>query len=55
MVDLLTENWAGILAKVEKYLDRRAGSGVEEVTIALEMGDELEPEEEEALLEGEEE
>ncbi|KAJ7758475.1 hypothetical protein DFH07DRAFT_867982 [Mycena maculata] len=47
--------WAGILSKADQYLD---GLGVVDsvpVRIQLELGDELDPDEEEALLEGEDE
>ncbi|KAJ7925440.1 hypothetical protein B0H13DRAFT_1600492 [Mycena leptocephala] len=49
----LMKNWVGIRAKVNAYLGGTAPVEGEEVTIRLDMGDELEPEEEEALLEGE--
>ncbi|KAJ7036101.1 hypothetical protein C8F04DRAFT_954156, partial [Mycena alexandri] len=50
---LLEEKWAGILAKAQAYLDGLDGGG-EQITIEMELGDELEPEDEEALLEREE-
>jgi hypothetical protein len=49
----LMKNWAGIRAKANAYLGGTAPVEGEEVTIRLDMGDELELEEEEALLEGE--
>jgi hypothetical protein len=46
----------GILAKADAYLEGRTGEDRESVvTVEMEMGDELDPEEEEARLEGEEE
>ncbi|KAJ7221838.1 hypothetical protein B0H12DRAFT_1078354 [Mycena haematopus] len=52
---LLERNWAGILAKADTYLDGTAALDAESiVTIEMEFGDELEPEEEEARLEGDE-
>ncbi|KAJ7842389.1 hypothetical protein B0H14DRAFT_3692184 [Mycena olivaceomarginata] len=54
--ETLDRNWAGILAKADAYLEGRMGEDRESVvTVEMEMGDELDPEEEEARLEGEEE
>jgi hypothetical protein len=51
----LVEKWAGILAKADQYLEGTAGIDAEcVVTIELDEGDELDPEEEEARLDGEE-
>ncbi|KAJ7042742.1 hypothetical protein C8F04DRAFT_1251560 [Mycena alexandri] len=50
---LLEVKWRGILEKAEAYLEGLDGRG-EQITIEMELGDELEPEDEEALLEGEE-
>lgn len=53
---LLEKKWAGILAKADVYLEGTAELDAESVvTIEMELGDELDPEEEEARLEGEEE
>ncbi|KAJ7300377.1 hypothetical protein DFH08DRAFT_725398 [Mycena albidolilacea] len=53
---LLEKNWAGILAKADVYLEGTAALDAEAiVTIEMDLGDELDPEEEEARLEGEEE
>jgi hypothetical protein len=49
----LVKSWAGIRGKANAYLAGTAPVVGEEVTIHLDMGDELDPEEEEALLEGE--
>jgi hypothetical protein len=52
---LLERNWAGILQKADAYLDGRMVLGTDElVRVHLDLGDEPEPEEEEARLEGEE-
>ncbi|KAJ7823362.1 hypothetical protein B0H13DRAFT_1919668 [Mycena leptocephala] len=52
---LLEHNWAGILQKADVYLDGRMVLGTDElVRVHLDLGDELEPEEEEVRLEGEE-
>lgn len=52
----LDRNWAGILAKADAYLEGRTVEDRESVvTVEMELGDELDPEEEEARLEGEEE
>ncbi|KAJ7794073.1 hypothetical protein B0H14DRAFT_3497397 [Mycena olivaceomarginata] len=54
--ETLDRNWAGILAKADAYLEGRTAEDRESVvTVEMEMGDELDPEEEEARLEGEEE
>jgi hypothetical protein len=54
--ETLDRNWVGILAKADAYLEGRTGEDRElVVTVEMEMGDELDPEEEEARLEGEEE
>ncbi|KAJ7810812.1 hypothetical protein B0H14DRAFT_3756648 [Mycena olivaceomarginata] len=51
----LEEKWAGILAKADQYLEGTVGLDAESVvTIELDEGDELDQEEEEARLEGEE-
>ncbi|KAF8128075.1 hypothetical protein K438DRAFT_1789652 [Mycena galopus ATCC 62051] len=51
----LERNWAGILAKADVYLEGTADLDAESlVTIELELGDELDPEDEEARLEAEE-
>ncbi|KAJ7164850.1 hypothetical protein C8R43DRAFT_1122730 [Mycena crocata] len=47
----LTERWRAILRKAEEYLSGNAQVGGALVTVELEMGDELDPEDEEALLE----
>jgi hypothetical protein len=53
---LLEKNWAGILAKADVYLEGTAALDAEAIaTIEMYLGDELDPEEEEARLEGEEE
>jgi hypothetical protein len=52
---LLVKKWAGILARADEYLAGNSAAGAGEVMIELELGDELEPEDEEVLLEGEEE
>ncbi|KAJ7303696.1 hypothetical protein DFH08DRAFT_721911, partial [Mycena albidolilacea] len=52
---LLEKKWAGILVRANEYLAGNSVAGAGEVMIELELGDELEPEDEEALLEGEEE
>ncbi|KAF8164505.1 hypothetical protein K438DRAFT_1775478 [Mycena galopus ATCC 62051] len=50
----LERNWAGILAKADAYLEGTAALDAESlVTIELELGDELDPEVEEARLEAE--
>jgi hypothetical protein len=50
----LEEKWAGILAKADQYLEGTVGLNAESmVTIELDEGDELDQEEEEARLEGE--
>ncbi|KAJ7666199.1 hypothetical protein DFH06DRAFT_1323329 [Mycena polygramma] len=52
----LTKDWAGILLRADQYLDGVSVLDTDAaVTVELEMGDELEPEEEEALLEADEE
>ncbi|KAJ7078694.1 hypothetical protein B0H15DRAFT_924757 [Mycena belliarum] len=48
----LSRTWAGILAKADRYLEGDASVDAGEVMIELELGDELEPDDEEALLEG---
>ncbi|KAJ7127923.1 hypothetical protein C8R44DRAFT_616634, partial [Mycena epipterygia] len=49
-------NWAGILRKADVYLAGTVTMEVEDVvTVQLDMGDELDPEEDEARLEAEEE
>ncbi|KAF8168597.1 hypothetical protein K438DRAFT_1616101, partial [Mycena galopus ATCC 62051] len=49
----LERNWAGILAKADQYLDGSAELDAETfVTVEMELEDELDPEEEEARLEG---
>jgi hypothetical protein len=48
----LRRDWAGILAKAEVYLEGRIPVEVGEVTVPLNLGDELDPDDEEALLEG---
>ncbi|KAJ7248186.1 hypothetical protein B0H12DRAFT_1203131 [Mycena haematopus] len=51
---LLERKWAGILAKADMYLEGTAELDAEAVvTIEMELGDELDPEDEEARLEGE--
>jgi hypothetical protein len=51
----LEEKWARILAKADQYLEGTVGLDAEcVVTIELDEGDEMDPEEEEARLEGEE-
>ncbi|KAJ7720209.1 hypothetical protein DFH07DRAFT_972678 [Mycena maculata] len=53
---MLERRWAGILLKADAFLEGNAALDAESVVIVeLEMGDELDPEEEEAHLEGEEE
>jgi hypothetical protein len=48
--------WRGILAKADVYLNGDvAAAGTESVTVEVYLEDELDPEEEEARLEGEEE
>ncbi|KAJ7025052.1 hypothetical protein C8F04DRAFT_968268 [Mycena alexandri] len=49
----LERKWAPILAKADDHLEGLDGVG-EQVMIEMEVGDELAPEDEEALLEGEE-
>jgi hypothetical protein len=51
---LLERKWAGILVRVNEYLAGNSIAGAGEVMIELELGDKLEHEDEEALLEGEE-
>jgi hypothetical protein len=48
----LRRDWASILTKAEVYLEGRILVVVREVTVLLNLGDELDPEDEEALLEG---
>ncbi|KAJ6454053.1 hypothetical protein C8R47DRAFT_997428 [Mycena vitilis] len=48
----LRKNWRGILARADAYLDGVSVDNAEEVMIQLDLGDELEPDDEEALLEG---
>lgn len=48
----LNRQWAGILAKADQYLDGRAPVETGEVMIRFDLGDELDPEDEEAMLEG---
>ncbi|KAJ7068939.1 hypothetical protein B0H15DRAFT_807369 [Mycena belliarum] len=48
----LSRTWAGILAKADHYLEGDTSVDAGEVMIELELGDELEPDDEEALLEG---
>ncbi|KAJ7713800.1 hypothetical protein B0H16DRAFT_1743026 [Mycena metata] len=56
MCELLQGRWARILAKADAYLAARGVLDAETVvTVELEMGDELEPEDEEVRLKGEEE
>jgi hypothetical protein len=50
----LKRQWAGILARADEYLDRMVAEDTGKIMIQLDLGDELEPEDEEALLEGEE-
>ncbi|KAJ7429994.1 hypothetical protein B0H11DRAFT_2264473 [Mycena galericulata] len=53
---LLERNWAGILGKADVYLAGTAELDAESVVmIEMDLGDELDPEEEEARLEGDEE
>jgi hypothetical protein len=53
---LLEKNWAGILAKADVYLEGMAALDAEAiVTIEMDLEDELDPEEEEVCLEGEDE
>jgi hypothetical protein len=52
---LLRTNWAGILAKARAYLDGEGIADARDVTIEVDLGDELDPEDEEALLEREDE
>ncbi|KAJ7604088.1 hypothetical protein FB45DRAFT_983874 [Roridomyces roridus] len=50
---VLEANWAGILAKAEEFLaGRTVESSTGIVSLEIELGDELDQEEEEALLEG---
>ncbi|KAF8174359.1 hypothetical protein K438DRAFT_1771708 [Mycena galopus ATCC 62051] len=52
----LERRWAGILAKADAYLNGDVEAvGREGVTVEVDLEDELDPEEEEAWLEGEEE
>ncbi|KAF7369403.1 CxC2 domain-containing protein [Mycena venus] len=48
----LRTDWAGILAKADSYLEGRMPVEFGEATVPLILGDELDPEDEEALLEG---
>ncbi|KAJ7465326.1 hypothetical protein B0H11DRAFT_2159688 [Mycena galericulata] len=49
----LETKWAGILAKADQYLAGTAELDAESVvTVEMELGDELDPEDEEAMLEG---
>ncbi|KAF8217868.1 hypothetical protein K438DRAFT_2038011 [Mycena galopus ATCC 62051] len=51
----LEKRWAGILAKADAYLNSDiAAGGTESVTVEVDLEDELDPEEEEVRLEGEE-
>jgi hypothetical protein len=52
---LLRRNWTSILAKARAYLDGEGIADATDVTIEVDLGDELDPEDEEAWLEGEEE
>ncbi|KAJ7088015.1 hypothetical protein B0H15DRAFT_922918 [Mycena belliarum] len=49
---MLTRKWAGILAKADQYLAGESQVGDIPVSVELELADEFEPEDEEALLEG---
>ncbi|KAJ7446031.1 hypothetical protein B0H11DRAFT_1930373 [Mycena galericulata] len=51
---LLEKKWAAILRRADSYLAGEIQAVGGQVTVELEMGDELDPEEEEARLEGEE-
>ncbi|KAJ7160849.1 hypothetical protein C8R46DRAFT_904941, partial [Mycena filopes] len=51
----LEEKWRGILAKADSYLEGGSVDGGDIIVVEMELGDELQPEDEEALLEGEEE
>ncbi|KAJ7471734.1 hypothetical protein FB451DRAFT_1399051 [Mycena latifolia] len=52
---MLQTKWAAILARADQYLagDAVEGAGADGVTLILELGDELDPEEDEARLEAE--
>ncbi|KAJ6495711.1 hypothetical protein C8R47DRAFT_1176230 [Mycena vitilis] len=52
---MLSKKWAPVLQRAEGYLEGGLDGEVDEITVEMEMGDELEPEEEEARLEAEEE
>ncbi|KAJ6464246.1 hypothetical protein C8R47DRAFT_992084 [Mycena vitilis] len=51
----LTEKWGPILRRADTYLDGALAGEADDVTVEMDIGDELEPEEEEARLEAEEE
>ncbi|KAJ7849635.1 hypothetical protein B0H14DRAFT_3452348 [Mycena olivaceomarginata] len=51
----LRRDWAGILVKVDVYLEGCMPMQIGEVTVPLNLGDKLDPEDEEALLEGDDE
>lgn len=54
--EVLERKWAGILVKADSYLEGTTGlDGDAMVRIEVDLSDELDPEEEEARLEGEEE
>ncbi|KAF7330703.1 CxC2 domain-containing protein [Mycena sanguinolenta] len=51
----LEQRWRAILARADAYLDGETGAASESVEVEVEMADELDPDEEEARLEGEDE
>jgi hypothetical protein len=50
--DFLQRQWASILVRADEYLEGSAPVDSGEIMIQLDLGDELEPDDEEALLEG---
>jgi hypothetical protein len=50
----LNQQWVGILARANGYLEGTVLEDTGEIMIQLNLGDELEPDDEEVLLEGEE-
>ncbi|KAJ7818021.1 hypothetical protein B0H13DRAFT_1662239 [Mycena leptocephala] len=52
---LLEKNWVAILRRADAYLEGKLEAEADAITVELDIGDELEAEEEEAWLEGEDE
>jgi hypothetical protein len=52
---MLEKNWGAILRRADAYLEGTLDAEADSITVELDIGDELEPDEEEALLEGEDE